>query len=70
MSTNALIMAVVILGLALLFSVAVIVVLFILLREAYREISSFYVPVSLPEIAWRWKEVGTDGSTRVAESEV
>ena len=38
-------MAIVILGLALLFAVAVIVVLFILLREAYREISSYYVPV-------------------------
>ena len=50
MSANTFIMAIVILGLALLFAVAVIVVLFILLREAYREISSYYVPVSLPEI--------------------
>lgn len=70
MSTNAFIMAIVILGLALLCAVAVIVVLFILLREAYREISSYYVPVSLPEITWRWKEVAADGSARVAESEV
>lgn len=70
MSTNAFIMAIVILSLALLFAVAVIVVLFTLLRDACREISSFYVPVSLPEITWRWKEVGAVGSERVAESEV
>lgn len=70
MSTNAYIMTIVIMGIALMVALAVIIFLSILLRDAYWEISNNYVPVDLPDITWKWKEGDTDGSQRISETEV
>lgn len=70
MSTNAYIMTIVIMGIALLVALAVIVFLAILLRDAYLEISNNYMPVDLPDITWKWEEADADGSQRKPETEV
>lgn len=60
MSTNAYIMTIVIMGIALMVALAVIVFLAILLRDATAEINIYHTPVDVPDITWRWREEATD----------
>ena len=66
---NGYIMALLIMGIALLVALAVIVFLAILLRDATAEINIYHTPVDVPDIKWRWKEAD-DGSQGKPETEV
>lgn len=57
---NGYIMALLIMGIALMVALAVIVFLAILLRDATAEINTYYTPVDAPDITWRWREEATD----------
>lgn len=57
---NGYIMALLIMGIALMVALAVIVFLAILLRDATEEINTYYTPVDVPDITWRWREEATD----------
>ena len=69
MSVNAYIMTIVIMGIALLVSLAVIVFLAILLHDATEEINIYHTPVDVPDITWGWKEE-ENGSQRIPKTEV
>ena len=57
---NGYIMALLIMGIALMVAIAVIVFLAILLRDATAEINIYHTPVDVPDITWRWREEATD----------
>lgn len=57
---NGYIMALLIMGIALMVALAVIVFLAILLRDAIAEINIYHTPVDLPDITWRWREEAAD----------
>ena len=57
---NGYIMALLIMGIALMVALAVIVFLAILLRNATAEINIYHTPVDLPDITWRWREEAAD----------
>ena len=57
---NGYIMALLIMGIALMVALAVIVFLAILLRDATAEINIYHTPVDLPDITWRWREEAAD----------
>lgn len=57
---NGYIMALLIMGIALMVALAVIVFLAILLRDATAEINIYHTPVDVPDITWRWREEATD----------
>lgn len=66
---NGYIMALLIMGIALMVAIAVIVFLAILLRDATAEINTYYTPVDVPDITWGWKEA-ENGSQRIPKTEV
>lgn len=53
---NGYIIALLIMGIALMVALAVIVFLAILLRDATAEINIYHTPVDVPDITWRWRE--------------
>lgn len=57
---NGYIMALLIMGIALMVALAVIVFLSILLRDATAEINIYHTPVDVPDITWRWREEAVD----------
>lgn len=57
---NGYIMALLIMGIALMVALAVIVFLAILLRDATAEINIYHTPVDVPDITWRWREEAVD----------
>ena len=57
---NGYIMALLIMGIALMVALAVIVFLAILLRDATEEINIYHTPVDVPDITWRWREEAVD----------
>lgn len=57
---NGYIMALLIMGIALMVALAVIVFLAILLRDATAEINIYHTPVDVPDITWRWRKEATD----------
>ncbi len=57
---NGYIMALLIMGIALMVALAVIVFLAILLRDATAEINIYHTPVDVPDITWRWREEAAD----------
>lgn len=57
---NGYIMALLIMGIALMVALAVIVFLAILLHYATEEINIYHTPVDVPDITWRWREEATD----------
>lgn len=57
---NGYIMALLIMGIALMVALAVIVFLAILLHDAIAEINIYHTPVDVPDITWRWREEAAD----------
>lgn len=57
---NGYIMALLIMGIALMVAIAVIVFLAILLLDATAEINIYHTPVDVPDITWRWREEAAD----------
>ena len=57
---NGYIMALLVMGIALMVALAVIVFLAILLRDATAEINIYHTPVDVPDITWRWREEAAD----------
>lgn len=57
---NGYIVALLVMGIALMVALAVIVFLAILLRDATAEINIYHTPVDVPDITWRWREEATD----------
>ena len=66
---NGYIMALLIMGIALMVALAVIVFLAILLHDATEEINIYHTPVDVPDIDWGWKEE-ENGSQRIPKTEV
>ena len=67
---NGYIMALLIMGIALMVALAVIVFLAILLRDATAEINIYHTPVDVPDITWRWRGEETDVGEEIPRSKV